>query len=175
MQLTGESRTLSRFELGVSIIIISILFVYLVEKFSDLTTFTEQTGVSVIIRNMHSNLDLYKADRIIKGQYTDLDEILSLNPVGTVFPPPDSYRGEFNRPNPERFQPGDWYFDAENKYLVYHVINSDRFIGGATSPPRIRLRLEPVYRDINNNTVYDPGVDTLSGLGLNIVEPYQWQ
>lgn len=175
MELTGLRYSLSRFELGICLIIIAILFYFAVERISELSVYTEQTGIKILIRNMQSNLDLYKSEKMISGTLDDMAEMVNSNPVGTIFPPPENYRGEFQSPDPLQFSPGDWYYDMGNKHVVYHVIHSDRFISSAPAPARIRLRLEPVFQDLDNNGQFDRGVDKMRGLVLKKVEPYEWR
>ncbi len=175
MELSGLKRSLSRFELGVCIIIISVLIYYAIVKISELTVQTEITGIRVIIRNMHSNLDLYKSEFIISGRTEAMTDMIGANPVGKIFPPMQNYRGEFDAPDPLRFSPGDWYFDRTAGHLVYLVIHTDRFLSPVAPPPRIRLVLQPVYRDRNSNGRYDSGIDMIRGLRLDKVEPYEWR
>jgi len=175
LELTGLRRSLSRFELGICLIIIAVLFYFAVGKISDLSVYTEQTGIKIIIRNMQSNLDLYKAEKMISGALDDMAEMVNASPVGIIFSPPENYRGEFQSPDPLRFSPGDWYYDMGNKHLVYHVIHSDRFISSAPAPARIRLILDPVFIDIDGNSKFDVDIDTIRGLVLKKVEPYEWR
>ena len=145
------------------------------DRISELSIQTERTGVKVLIRNIQSNLDLYKSQKMITGEIEDLAVNTTQNPVGVIFPPMENYRGEFDSPDPYNFSPGEWYYDKGNHYLVYHVIHPDRFNSPVPEPARIRLKLEPVYHDTNNNGQYDQGIDRIKGLALKSVDPYEWQ
>ncbi|MCG8325079.1 MAG: hypothetical protein MI673_06140 [Thiotrichales bacterium] len=175
MELSGLTRTLSRFELAVCLIIIAILFAYAIRKISELSVHTEQTGVKIIIRNMQSNLDLYKSGKIISGTLDEMADLVRTNPVGRIIPPPEGYLGEFESPDPARFSPGDWYFDKSEGHLVYHVVHPDRFVSPVPAPPRIRLQLAPIYVDLNENELFDHGTDRISSLTIKSIEKYDWR
>ncbi len=175
MELNALKRSLSRYELGVCLIILSILFYYAIEKISEVSVYTEQTGIEVMLRNMQSNLNLYKSEKLISGNLMQMADMIHANPVGTIFPRPRNYAGEYDVPDPSDFSPGDWYFDRTNGYLVYMVIHGDRFSSKLPPPPRIRLTLEPAYVDRNNNGIFDRDVDRFSGLILKKVDTYGWK
>lgn len=128
-----------------------------------------------MLRNMQSNLNLYKSEKIISGNLMQMADMIHANPVDTIFPQPGNYTGEFDAPDPSDFSPGDWFFDRTNGHLVYMVIHGDRFSSKLPPPPRIRLTLEPAYVDRNDNGTFDRDVDRLNGLILKKVDPYEWK
>lgn len=141
---------------------------------SELTVFTEQTGTRVLLRNMQSNLDLYKSERMIAGQLEEMVNLVHTNPVGRIIPPPENYQGEFSAADPMAFSPGEWYFDKDKGYLVYRVVHEDYFISDLPPPARIRLALEASFIDIDGNGLFDRGVDRFTGLILRKVDKWEW-
>ena len=155
--------------------ILAVLFLYVMDKISQLSRNVEETGIHVLLRNMQSNLDIYKAQKIISSNHQELKNMVQANPVGIIFSPPRGYTGEFEMADPKQFSPGEWYFDKQHGQLVYLVIHVDEFSTSLSPPARIRLQLQAAYQDKNGNGRYDPDIDRFMGLQLNSLEDYEWR
>jgi len=56
-----------------------------------------------------------------------------------------------------------------------YLFTQNGFISFAPAPARIRLILDPVFIDIDGNSKFDVDIDTIRGLVLKKVEPYEWR
>jgi general secretion pathway protein G len=161
-------------ELVVVISIISILFVYAAERLLKLQVEAERVSVLQIKGILQSALAMQIAEHIVHHRLAELDKLIGSNPMDLLAQKPDNYLGVREHVDPATIEGGRWYYAKDEKALIYRVRNDDYFRSPLPGPARIRLRIVPVYDDNNGDGRFERGVDTLKGLSLAALEPYEW-
>ena len=151
--------------------IIALLIGYALQRLGDLAVEAERIRLELSVRNMETALRHYVAVKIIEGRLQDLARDEGANPVGRIILPPPGYLGELDQPDWKKIKEGSWYYDTQERVLVYKVVNADRFV--SPLPGRAVFRLSLEYRDINGNGRRDPE-ERIEGLRLERVAPYRW-
>ena len=167
-------RPLSRIEIAMLVIVISVCVVWLLQRLAYLEAVAEARALDLTLRNIRTGIMVNVATRLIQSDDQGIASLAGTNPVGTVIDAPQGYIGVLRDANPDFIQPGQWYFDEERKALVYHVVNADYTERAGEGPTRLRVSLKLSYDDRNGNDTYDPGIDMPSGVSLNILEPLKW-
>ena len=171
----AKQRAFSLLELLIVIVIISILLVVAVERLLRLRFEAERTMVQSVIAAMKSGLYVEFAAAAAGGQEARINSAPGSNPMLRLSERPESYAGEFFGADPKLFEPGTWYFDTRERALVYLVRFPEQFVSPLGDPPRVRLKVEPDYDDLDRNGRFDPGRDPVRGLKLVPLEPYHWK
>lgn len=170
-----SERGFSLLELLIVIVIIGVLLVVGIERLLALRFEAERTTVQSVIGALRSALYIEFAATAARGQLGRLDTARGSNPMLRLAEKPDRYAGEFYGADPGLFEPGTWYFDTRDRSLVYVVRFPQQFATSLAGPPRLRLRVEPDYDDLDRNGRFDPGRDPVRGLTLVPTEPFQWR
>jgi general secretion pathway protein G len=174
MKGRGE-RGFSLLELLIVIVIVSVLLVVAIDRLLVLRFEAERTTVQTVIGAMKSALYIEFAAAAARGELKRMDTATGSNPMAHLAERPEAYIGEFYGPDPAVFEPGIWYFDLRDRALVYVVRFPQQFVSPLAGPPRLRLRVEPDYEDIDRNGRFDPGRDPVRGLKLVPLEPFFWK
>jgi hypothetical protein len=96
------------------------------------------------------------------------------NPMKLWVPPPSNYLGEFTSAEAP-LAPGNWYFDTDEKLLIYRVRFANHFSSNNIQYPELaRYQQQLGYRDKNNNQQFDPYIDDVTGLSLQPIDNYRW-
>lgn len=164
----------SLLELVVVIIIVSVLMVVAIQRLLVLQVDAERVVMESVVGSLRSGIGIKVAEKIVRQQIADLPAMDASNPIGLLAEVPNNYLGELSGADPAALPPGSWYFDTQNRALVYLVDNKRYFVGGADNPPRARFAVRLVYADKNSNGIYDAGMDAIEGLKLASLESYQW-
>jgi prepilin-type N-terminal cleavage/methylation domain-containing protein len=170
-----DSGGFSLFELLVVIVIISILMVLAIQRLLALQVDAERVVMESVVGAIRSGLGIKVAESIARQNVAALPAYEDSNPMNLLAEVPGNYLGELDGVDPHTLEKGSWYFDLSSRMLVYLVDNTSYFTGGVDDPPRARFKIRLVYGDLNGNGVYDSGVDSIEGLRLAVVEPYQWK
>ena len=161
-------------ELVVVICLISILFVFAVNRLLKLEVEAERVSVQQTLGILQSALAMEIAAHVARDTLPELDRLIGSNPMDLLADVPVNYLGEIEKPRAGKIESGTWYFDKTGRILVYRVRNSEYLRTSLKGPARIRIKIVPVFDDINSNGRYDSGLDRLKGLRLQPVEAYRW-
>jgi prepilin-type N-terminal cleavage/methylation domain-containing protein len=164
----------SLLELVIVIVIISLLMVLAVSRLLALMVDAERAAMETVTGTLRSAIGMKVAESIVKSKVRDLPAFEGGNPMALLAETPHNYLGELDGIDPAKLEDGNWYFDQQDRTLVYLVRHKGFFSGGLADPPRARFALRLVYSDSNGNGVFNPGVDELQGLRLGPVEKYSW-
>jgi prepilin-type N-terminal cleavage/methylation domain-containing protein len=164
----------SLLELVIVIVIISVLMVLAISRLLALMVDAERTAMETVAGTLRSAIGMKVAESIVKSKVKDLPAFEGSNPMALLAETPHNYLGELDGADPAKLEDGNWYFDQQDRTLVYLVRHKGFFSGGLTDPPRARFALRLVYSDSNGNGVFNPGVDELQGLRLGPVEKFSW-
>jgi len=168
-------RPLSRLELAVVVLLIAACFTWFLNRMNEMTAMAEATALDLTVRNLRTGIMSATAMGLIQGNPEIIAGVAGSNPVGTAIDPPAGYIGAIRGVNPASIQPGQWYYDEDARWLVYHVVNTDYFIYGGDGPARVRIQLKLIYNDLDENGTFDAGVDRPAGTSVMILDPLDWR
>ena len=154
-------------ELIVVISLISILGGVFLKKFIDLTADVERTAFAQTLGTLRSAVAIQVAGHIKDGTSSALQTMVGSNPLRYLSEKPSNYLGELDNPNPAAIPAGQWYFDKTDHYLCYLVRYSDGFSSALPGPPRVRLKIVPVFAEESEN-------HSLVGLSISVIEGFSW-
>lgn len=164
----------SLLELVVVIVIISLLLVIAISRLLALRVDAERVVMAQVLGTIQSGIGIKVADNIVKQDIAGLRFLEGSNPMDRLAQLPSNYLGELEGVDPATLEDGNWYFDKQERVLVYLVRNKGFFTGGLANPPRARFAVRLVYTDKNRNGVFDAGTEMIEGLRLVALEPYNW-
>jgi len=172
---TPTSNGFTQFEMVIVIILISILSAVAIQRMWSWRYEIERTFVETVKGNIKSALGLQTANLALKGKLNLLFTLAGSNPFSLLAQKPDKYLGILTDKQAENYPAGSWYFNDQQKALVYLVEHSEYFQTDLKGRPRIRLMIRLIYTDKNLNRRYEPGVDGIDGLDLVSLDNYRWK
>lgn len=166
----------SLLELVIVVVLISLLIVIAIDRLLVLRVEAERVSVEKIAGELRSAMSLTVASVVVKdGGLQNIARLNKSNPMNMLSQAPGTYLGEMRKAEPERIEPGSWYFDIDRGELVYKVINAGNLVTDLEGVKRIRFQLQLDYGDSNRNGRYDAGRDIIYGMRLQALDPYRWQ
>ncbi|HCN88856.1 MAG TPA: hypothetical protein DIT28_06715 [Oxalobacteraceae bacterium] len=115
----GKARGKVRLEFLVFVVTAGILAGILLDRMLDYQEYAEKTAMDLTVLNMRSGLRLRLAELMMQDRMGEAGKLLDENPIKWLETPPPNYRGSLRDVNPGDISPGNWYFDAGRKDLVY--------------------------------------------------------
>lgn len=168
-------RPLSRLELAVVTMLIAACFTWFLNRMNEMTALAEAGALDLTIRSLRTGVTSRVAAGLIGGDPHALVDLANDNPVGSAIEPPGGYIGAVRDAEPASIQPGQWYFDEDQRWLVYHVVNTDYFMHQGEGAARVRIQLKLIYNDLDGNGAFDPGVEQATGVSVIILDPLEWR
>lgn len=159
-------------ELVIVIAIIASLLYFALDRLLKLQVVAERAAVQQIIGQLQSAIGLTIGEHIVEHDIPGLKKYVSTNPMLLFSETPVNYLGSFAS-RPEPIAGASWWYDQTNGYLVYQVANKQYFQSDGPEKSVIKLKILPVYDDINHNRRFDRR-DVLKGLRLVPTHPYRW-
>ncbi len=170
-QCANRQRGFTLLELIVVISIISILAVFALNRYYKLLVDVERTSMMHDLGVMRSAIGMQVANHYVRGDMAGLTNLAGTNPMDLLAEKPDNYLGVRFRYRLEDMVKGSWFYDQQQRALIYLVRNQLYFETGLAGPARARFRIEPVYSEEGSGA---GKTDELSGLTLKPIEPYRW-
>lgn len=156
-------------------------------KIWELRIAAERIGVMHNLGALRSALGIRLSEIVLKEGVPALAQLHLSNPIallqgeGDEAPynlmagiAPQNYLGEFTSDEAPQ-QSGVWYFDLDQKILIYRVIFTDHFISSnEEQPDTVRYQLQVRYHDSNGNGRFDPLSETATGVSIEPQDHYTW-
>lgn len=162
-------------ELMVVVSIIAILSSTLLSRIWIFQEQAEKAAVETTVGNIRSALALQFADLVVHGRMNEAPNMLNQNPINLLAQRPSNYAGEYYAPKHEDVVSGHWYFDLQNRNLIYSVNNKAHFKSGDSDQIRFQVRLvtgaETVGYQGQNKAL---NKNNIQGVILEQVVPYSW-
>ncbi len=159
----------SAFEFVVALIVISVLAAALLDRAHYYKEMAEKAAMESTARLIKTGLQLRLAELIIANRQGEAAALEREDPILWLEKKPANYGGAY----PEFPDPGTWYFDANERQLVY-VVNSgsrlDLDTDGGAKQVRFRARL---LKD--RLQLHGIEVESVTGVALTPVRPYRWR
>lgn len=168
------SHGFSQFELVVVVILISILGTVALNRMWDWRSEVERTLIKTVSGNLRSALGLETANLALQNKLNQLPRLAGSNPFSLLAQKPETYLGELSDNNPNTKKIGVWYYSKEQRALIYTIKYNESFKTTLKGQPRVRLKIQLIYSDKNQNQRYDAGIDSIAGLNLISLDKYQW-
>ena len=166
------TRTLSRFELAIAVILIGIFIGVFVQRVILLTVASEATSLELMIRNLRTGVMLYVSGQLIEGRYKLIEKLAESDPFNYM-EAPFNYGGSRTAGEIETAAAGQWFYDRDNEELVYKIINKDYF-NSETGKDEVRIKFVLSFDDRNNNGTYEQDTDRPHGVSLKLMNKYAW-
>lgn len=170
---TRFTRPLSRLELAIAVILISIFIGVFVQRVILLTVAAEATSLDLMIRNLRTGMMLYTSSQLLAGKTDRIADLVEGDPFNMMGTSYGNYGGPLTAVEIAAAQPGQWYYESDNHELVYKVVNSDYF-RNAAGTNLVRLKTVLNYDDRNNDGSYERGIDRPRGVSLHVIDSYEW-
>lgn len=169
------SRGFSLLELVIVIALVSLLLAIAVDRLLLVKARAESMGMEQVVGTLRSAMTIRVAELVARARVAEVATLAGTDPMRLLAERPRNYLGELFGPDASTLQVGNWFYDLRDHALCYLVESSDYFQSTLSAPPRACFAVEPVFDDANGNNRYDPGVDTLRGLRLAAIAPYEWR
>lgn len=164
------NRGLTRFDLVVTITLISVLTGIFAQRFLYLQEYAEKTVMEATVMNIRSGLRYKLAELIVEERGSEIPALMNENPVQWLERPPENYVGEFAYPESSVIPSGSWYFNKRNKQLVYRL-NRDTYFNGPGAVPEIGFRIVGTAKSGQDS---ESAVQGLRSLNLEVAAPVNW-
>ncbi|SHJ78915.1 Type IV pilin N-term methylation site GFxxxE [Malonomonas rubra DSM 5091] len=168
-QIRGQ-RGYTLLEIVVVIAIISILAAFALDKYARLLVDVERTSMQHDLGVMRSAVSMQFASHFVAGDVQGLNALIDTNPMDLLSEKPSNYLGVFKASEAGKLEAGHWYFDNDNRALVYLVRHVEYF-ETKLRPKQARFKIFPVYSEKqkeNKKKLF------LAGLRLKAIDPYRW-
>ena len=162
-------------ELVVVIIIISILGAVLLDRMWFYQEAVEKAAMEQMAGTLRSALHFQIADRLLNGKTADMAELAQDNPMDWLAEPPANYVGDRFAPAGGAVAKGNWYFDLQNRHLVYVVSRGEHFTPNKQGRKEVRYAVRLVFSNKNPQAgLENAAKQDINGVVLALAEPYQW-
>ena len=163
----------SMFELIVYLLVSSILFATLVNRYREFPGEAERANFTAILAQMRTGVNLQMMDMIASADFGRGEELAGSNPMDLMLQTPSNYVGSFASVDINTMPRRVWYFDRSRGELVYLADNAANLYvernGISQSDAHIRFRITDM------RAADAPAGQGWQGLTLAPVEPYQWR
>jgi len=164
----GKPRGFTLFELVVCILVISALATVLLQRLAYYQEAAEKAAMESTARAVKTGLQIQLAQFIIANRQLQAGVLEQADPFQWLERKPGNYGGLFREP----LQPGNWYFDAQEKQLVYVVATGNRLeLDGRPGEKQLRFRARLLKDRIR---IAGGQVESVTGVTLLPVVPYRW-
>lgn len=127
-------------ELGVATAIFGILVTLLLQRLWFYQEQAEQVAFKQVVANVRAALDLKLAQGHLPGNSVDLTMLSQQNPLDWLSEKPANYLGEFDGAPPVVRTGGYWYFDRNDKSLIYLLKMRETF--GTQELKRLKFKVK---------------------------------
>ncbi len=158
-------RGFSLLELVIVIVLISVLLAIAIDRLLLTKARAESTAMEQMVGTLRSAITIRVAELIARARVGEVAALVRSNPMRLLAERPRNYLGELFGPDASILHAGNWFFDARDHALCYLVESTDYFESGLPPPARACFAVEPI----------DPAGETLRGVRLVEVAPYEWR
>ncbi|MEH6649053.1 MAG: prepilin-type N-terminal cleavage/methylation domain-containing protein [Motiliproteus sp.] len=171
-----QQRGFSMLELVVAGLLIVILATATYRQYMNIVVDAEHAAFDGVSGWLQAGLNMRLSSAVAgrqPGLLTDLEGANPMRLLEGVMVPPSNYLGELDAQAAQQAEPGNWYFDLQQRVLVYRFRYREAMEGfERAADQRVGLRLKFAKRSADNGTDHETMVSP-SGLSLVIdVTPY---
>ncbi len=142
----------SLFEVVVVAIIVAVLAGGLLQRLAVYRAQAELAAAERMVSVLHASLTLQIAQLQMQGRSADIDTLAGQNPMDWLRDKPGNYAGELFDPAPADVQAGNWYFDRKTHFLVYRLINANKFPEGMPNSLKYKVKFIGLSQQIDRSS-----------------------
>ena len=161
-------------EITIVIGLLAALAGFLATRLGRLQLDAERAAMQQVLQGVRSVLNLQVASWLASGRSSDLQKLVGSNPMEQFSPPPANYVGRVRTHDVSWIRGGQWYFDEDDRLLIYRVQNEQYFESAVAGPPRARFKIRGVTADGIRSEQFGSGGTKIQGLTVSAVEPFRW-
>lgn len=163
-----RARGFTFFELIVVIIVVSVAGTVFLDRLRFYQEVAEKAAMESTLRLIKTGLQIRLAELIVTNRQGDARELETEDPTRWLQPRPANYAGPYRMPP----QPGNWYFDAGEKQLVYVVNTGNRLeIDAGHDARELRFQAQLLKDRLR---IGGATVDSVTGVTLTPVTRFRW-
>ncbi len=135
----------SLFECLIAGCLILIIATGTYSRYQSLAIEAEQAAFKGMVSWLNAGINLTLSDAYSRGKLEEIDELHSTNPLQLLQPlmtVPSNYLGEISTESASQAPPAHWYYDLDQRRLVYHVRYTENLDGLLVANQRIYFQLK---------------------------------
>ncbi len=160
----------SRFELLVCMALLGVFMTVFLERALYYQEYAEKTAMDMTVANIRVGLRYRVADLMLANRMSQIPTLADENPMNWLADKPDNYLGERASATAANSD-GMWYFDQQNRELVYTVNNRRHFLPSAYRDFTVRFRAMPLKTPV---AASGSGATGEIWVTLALVSDYRW-
>jgi general secretion pathway protein G len=163
----------SKFEFSLIVALIGIFAAFLLNRLAYYEEQAEKAMMESTASTIKSALRIQMSKLMIAGRVQDYALLAQQNPLDWL----EQKTGKDDDPNgnliPDKSVLDAWSFDPVSRALIYSVKHGDYFVPDSAGLKRVRWKVR-VITDAAVPNDESHGSQLVTGLSLELVEPYQW-
>ena len=170
-KLQNKQHGFSLFELVVVVLLVGVFMTFAIDRMLRLQIDAERVSVQHVIASLKSAVNLQSAELVVSKGLSSIKTLENINPMSYLQELPYNYLGTKNDLQANHYPLASWYFDPLLNIMVYKVKNINYFVSTLPGTPRIRLKIETIYRqeaDQRQNK-------KVRGISLKSMDDYFWK
>lgn len=143
--LRNRQQGFTLFELVIAGSLVLVLTTGTYIRYQSLQIEAEQAAFKGVISWLQAGINLTITDAYSRHQLESISQLHQTNPMALmtrVMTPPSNYLGELRSKNAAQVEPGHWYYDLDQRRLVYHVRYTQNVDGLVVENQRISFQLQ---------------------------------
>jgi len=162
------------FELILAIVLVTLFAGILLGRFLFYQEAAEKAAMERTVNALRSAIDIKVATLIARGRASEIADLARANPVDLLSDKPTDYAGEYYHLATIELAPGHWYYDLEDRQLVYVVEHGAHFTPDKQGRKWVRYRTALVHDGSMPRTAESESGQAAGAL-LKEVESYVWK
>jgi len=162
------------FELILAIVLMTLFAGILLGRFLFYQEAAEKAAMERTVNALRSAIDIKVATLIARGRSAEIAELARANPVDLLSDKPGDYAGAYYHLATIELAPGHWYYDLQDRQLVYVVEHGAHFAADKEGRKWVRYQMALV-RDGGGVSSAEPASGEVTGVLLRQVAPYAWK
>jgi prepilin-type N-terminal cleavage/methylation domain-containing protein len=171
LKLLNRQQGFSLFELVVVVLLVGVFMSFALDRMLQIQIDAERVSVQHVIASLKSAVSLQAAEMVVNKGINSIKTLENTNPMNYLQELPYNYLATKNDRQASHYPVASWYYDPEQNILIYKVKNTNYFETSLPGTPRIRLKVEAIYKDEvsrrDNNNV--------RGISLKSMDDYFWK
>lgn len=163
------SQGFTLFEFVVVTSVVALLSGTFLTRYLNYQELAEKVQVEQTVSAIQISLHLQTLSLIAKNQFEELEKLSQRNPIEALAQPPSNYLGEMISTRKLNVVSGAWFFDSDEKKLIYLVHNGDNFRSD-TEPKQIQYGV----RIVRGTAHAEGGKGAIEGMTLEALNDFSW-
>lgn len=141
-----KPRGFTLLELAVAVGIIAVLALVVLDRLRFYQEAAEKAAVEQTVEALRSALRLRVAEQLLRGGAAEVAALERANPMELLAEPPQNYLGLRHAAKTGEVPGGNWYFDLQDRQLVYVVHLGNHFVPDRLGRKQVRYELRRIEK-----------------------------